>query len=107
MYRARIKQLRGELEAQKNIVEQEVVQAYRAVQMQRERIQQLQDKTLERSKKVAQMSQKSYEIGQSDMASVLVAQQSNLEIRYEYLDAIYAYEIAYTDLEQAIGTTFY
>lgn len=107
LYRARIKQLRGELEAQKNIVEQEVVQAYRAVQMQRERIQQLQDKTLERSKKVAQMSQKSYEIGQSDMASVLVAQQSNLEIRYEYLDAIYAYEIAYTDLEQAIGTTFY
>lgn len=107
LFRARIKQLHGELETQKNIVEQEVVQAFRAVQMQRERIQQLQDKTLERSKKVAQMSQKSYEIGQSDMASVLVAQQSNLDIRYEYLDAVYAYEIAYTDLEQAIGSTFY
>lgn len=106
-YRARLRQLRAELETQKNIVEQEVVQAYRAVQMQRQRIQSLQDKTLERSKKVAQMSQRSYEIGQSDMASVLVAQQANLEIRNEYLDAVYAYEIAYTDLEQSVGTTFY
>jgi cobalt-zinc-cadmium efflux system outer membrane protein len=107
LYKARSKQLKGELEAQKNIVEQEVVQAFKAVQIQRERIQQLQNKTLERSKKVAQMSQKSYEIGQTDMSSVLVAQQANLEVRYEYLDAVYAYEIAYTDLEQAIGTTFY
>lgn len=106
-YKAVIRQLQAELNTQKNVVEQEVVQAYRAVVMQRQKIQSFQERALERSRQIAQMAQRSYEIGQSDIASVLIAQQANVEIRNEYLDAVYAYEIAYTDLEQALGTTLY
>jgi outer membrane protein, heavy metal efflux system len=106
-YKAVIKQLQAEQNTQKNAVEQEVVEAYQAVIMQRQKIQSFQENALARSHQIAQMTQRSYEIGQSDIASVLIAQQANVEIRNEYLDAVYAYEIAYTDLEQAIGTTLY
>lgn len=106
-YKAVIKQLQAEQNTQKNTVEQEVVEAYQAVVMQRQKIQSFQENALARSHQIAQMTQRSYEIGQSDIASVLIAQQANVEIRNEYLDAVYAYEIAYTDLEQAIGTTLY
>ena len=41
------------------------------------------------------------------MAAVLLAQQENLDVQNEYLDAVYAYEMAYTDLEQSIGTLLY
>jgi len=106
-YRARSTQINKELDAQKNIVQQEVVMAHKALQIEKQRIQALQQKTMERSKKVAQMAQKSYEIGQFDMAAVLLAQQENLDVQNEYLDAVYAYEMAYTDLEQSIGTLLY
>ena len=106
-YKAVVKQLQAEQNTQKNAVEQDVVEAYQAVVMQREKIQSFQENALARSQQIAQMTQRSYEIGQSDIASVLIAQQANVEIRNEYLDAVYAYEIAYTDLEQAIGTTLY
>ncbi len=106
-FRAMIKQLKSEQETQKNIVNQEVVQAYQAVAMQRQRIQTFQQKALQRSSEIARLSQKSYEIGQSDISSVLIAQQANVEVRTEYLDAVNLYEIAYTDLEQAIGSVLY
>ncbi len=106
-FRAMIKQLKSEYETQKNIVSQEVVQAYQALVMQRQRIQTFQKKALQRSSDIARMSQRSYEIGQSDISSVLIAQQSNVEVRTEYLDAVNQYELAFTDLEQAIGNVLY
>lgn len=106
-FRAMIKQLKSEYETQKNIVNQEVVLAYQAVVMQRQRIQTFQKKALQRSSEIAKMSQRSYEIGQSDISSVLIAQQANVEVRTEYLDAVNLYELAYTELEQAIGNVLY
>lgn len=104
-YRAVIKQFKAELFTQQNIVQAEVVAAYRAVVMQRQRIEAYQIKALDRSALIAKMTQRSYEVGQIDINSVLVAQEANVQIRRDYLDAVYAYEIAYTNLEQAIGTT--
>ncbi len=107
LYRATIKQLRAELIAQKNIVEGDVVQAYHAVAMQRQKIRAYQQKALEQSQQIARMAHRSYEVGQSDITSVLVAQQASVQVCSDYLDAVYAYELAYTDLEQSIGTPFY
>lgn len=104
-YRATIKQFKAELFTQQNIVQAEVVSAYRALVMQRQRIEAYQTKALDRSAQIAKMTQRSYEVGQIDINSVLVAQEANVQIRKDYLDAVYAYEIAYTNLEQAIGTT--
>ncbi|MBX9770355.1 MAG: TolC family protein, partial [Candidatus Obscuribacterales bacterium] len=104
-YRATIKQFKAELFTQQNIVQAEVVSAYRALVMQRQRIEAYQTKALDRSAQIAKMTQRSYEVGQIDINSVLVAQEANVQIRKDYLDAVYSYEIAYTNLEQAIGNT--
>lgn len=104
-YRSMIKQLTAERDTQRNIVEQDVVQAYQAVVIQRRKIQTYQEKALARSAEIARLIQKSYQVGEIDITSALQAQQANVQVRNEYLDAIKAYELAYTDLEQSIGTT--
>lgn len=106
-YRSTIAQLRAERMTQRNIVEQDVVQAYQALIVQRRKIQTYQDKALSRSAEIARLVQKSYQVGETDITSALQAQQANVQIRNDYLDAIKAYELAYTDLEQSIGTTLY
>lgn len=106
-YRSMIKQLTAERMTQRNIVEQDVVQAYQSVVIQRRKIQTYQEKALGRSAEIARLIQKSYQVGETDITSALQAQQANVQIRNDYLDAIKAYELAYTDLEQAIGTTLY
>lgn len=106
-YRSTIAQLRAERMTQQNIVEQDVVQAYQAVLIQRQKIQSYQEKALSRSAEIARLIQKSYQVGETDITSALQAQQANVQVRNEYLDAIKAYELAYTDLEQSIGTTLY
>ncbi|MCA9801006.1 MAG: TolC family protein [Cyanobacteria bacterium HKST-UBA02] len=105
MYRAKIRQLRAEMETQKNIVESEVVQAHRELVKQRERIKGFQDKLISKAQQIALLTQKGYEVGEIDLTSVLVTQESNVQVRNRYLDAIYDYEVAFTNLEQAIGTT--
>jgi len=106
-YRSMLQQLKAEVSTQKNIVEQDVVQAYQSVVIQRKKIQSYQEKALSRSAEIARLTQKSYQVGETDIASALQAQQANVQVRNEYLDAIKAYELAYTDLEQSIGTTLY
>jgi outer membrane protein TolC len=42
-------------------------------------------------------------VGQSDISDTLIAQQQNIQVRKDYLDAVSNYQQAYTDLEQSIG----
>jgi outer membrane protein TolC len=62
-----------------------------------------QDHVLSDSLEVARLAQRSYEVGQSDITSTLAAQQANVQIRSQYLDAVRDYQQAFTDLEQAVG----
>jgi cobalt-zinc-cadmium efflux system outer membrane protein len=103
LYRMTIQQLRAELSTQENIVEQDVVKAYRHILGLREKIRTYQTKILKRSEEIARITRKSYEVGESEIASVLMAQQANVQVRNEYLDTVSAYQIAYTELEQSIG----
>jgi outer membrane protein TolC len=75
--------------------------------MQRQKIQVYQEKALSRSTEIAALVQRRYQVGEKDITAALQAQQANAQVRNHYLNAIKAYELAYTDLEQSIGATLY
>lgn len=97
------RQLNYQMAAQKNQVQADVVTAYNNLIAARDRIRVYQEHVLSDSNEVARLSRRSYEVGQSDINSTLLAQQANIQIRSQYLDAITNYQQAYTDLEQACG----
>lgn len=103
-YRATIRALNSQVVSQNNVIQQEVSSAYQKVLAARQRILTYQQKLLNDSNEVARLSRRSYEVGQSDITSTLLTQQANIQIRNQYLDAVNAYQQAFTDLEQAIGT---
>ncbi|MBA3855936.1 MAG: hypothetical protein C0507_03410 [Cyanobacteria bacterium PR.3.49] len=103
-YRATIKALNSQVISQNNVIQQEVSAAYQKVLAARQRILTYQERLLNDSNEVARLSRRSYEVGQSDITSTLLTQQANIQIRNQYLDAVNAYQQAFTDLEQAIGT---
>lgn len=102
-YRATIRQLKLELQSQQNIVSEEVAVAFERVQIARERIRAYQDHLLAQSEEVARLARRSYEFGQSDISAALLAQQQNVQVRNQYLEAVRTYQQAITDLEQSVG----
>lgn len=101
--RATIKQLGMELKAQENIISAEVSAAYQRLLAARDRIRVYQEHVLADSSEVARLARRSYEVGQSDITSTLLAQQQNVQVRSQYLNAILEYQLAFTDLERSIG----
>jgi outer membrane protein TolC len=81
---------------QRNQVVADVASAYKNLVAAREHV-------LDDSEEVARLARRSYEVGQSDITSTLQAQQANVQIRSQYLDAVTSYQQAYTDLEQSVG----
>jgi cobalt-zinc-cadmium efflux system outer membrane protein len=104
-YKATGKQLTYQVAAQKNQVMADVSSAYNNLLAAREKIRVYQEHVLADSAEVARLSRRSYEVGQSDINSTLLAQQANVQIRQSYLDAVTSYQGAYTDLEQACGSS--
>ena len=96
-------QLNRELESIKNQVTEEVVSAYQQLTAARERVAYFQNKILSSSENVARLARRSYEVGQSDIASTLAAQQANVQLKAAYLEAVRNFQQSLTDLEQAIG----
>ncbi len=102
-YKATAKQLHYQMGALRNQIMSEVTGAYQSLVAQREKIRAYQDHVLADSYEVARLARRSYEVGQSDITSTLQAQQANVAIRSQYLDAVNSYSLAFTDLEQASG----
>lgn len=100
---ATIKQYYRQYQAQENVVTGEVSAAYNSLIAARERIRVYQDHVLADSLEVARLAQRSYEVGQSDITATIAAQQANVQIQSQYLDAVSGYQKAFTDLEQAVG----
>jgi outer membrane protein TolC len=103
-FKATKRQLGYQISSQRNFIQSDVVTAYNNLLVARERIRVYQEHVLADSNEVARLSRRSYEVGQSDINSTLLAQQANIQIRSQYLDAVMQYQQAYTDLEQACGT---
>ena len=102
-YKATAKQLHYQMGSLRNQVTSEITGAYQNLIAQREKIRAYQDHVLADSYEVARLARRSYEVGQSDITSTLQAQQANVAIRSQYLDAVMSYSLAFTDLEQACG----
>jgi len=96
-------QLNYEFLSQQNIVHQQVFLAYRRMQTQLVKINTFRSRALSLSKTISSTASLSYRMGQTDINSAIVAQQENVLVRTQYLDALLAYELAINDLEQAIG----
>lgn len=101
--KATIHQYYRQYQGQENQVTAEVAAAYQTLIASRERIRVYQEHVLADSLEVARLAQRSYEVGQSDITATLAAQQANIQVRSQYLDAVTAYQQAFTDLEQAVG----
>jgi outer membrane protein, heavy metal efflux system len=101
--KATIRQYYQQYHAQENQITGEVAGAYNNLMAARERIRVYQEHVLADSDEVAQLARLSYQVGQADITATLLAQQANVHVRSQYLDAVTAYQQAFTDLEQAIG----
>jgi cobalt-zinc-cadmium efflux system outer membrane protein len=49
------------------------------------------------------LAQESYQVGKTNLASVITAEQSDQQNQSAYVDAVTAYQNAYADLEKAVG----
>ena len=63
-----------------------------------------QDKLLPRTLEIARLARLGYQVGQSNLNDVMLAQQATIAVKTEFLDAVAAYQQAFKDLEQAMGT---
>jgi len=100
---ATLTQLNMELSSQQNIIRGQIALAYRKVLNARENIRKYQASVLSQSDKVASLGRLSYKLGQTDITSALNAQQSNIQVRNQYLNEVLNYQLAFTELEQATG----
>ncbi len=101
--KATARQFYLQYDGQRNQVVADVSSAYKNLVAARDRIRTYREHVLDDSAEVARLARRSYEVGQSDITSTLQAQQANVQVRSQYLDAITSYQQAYTDLEQSIG----
>ena len=103
LYRATGTQLRFQTLSQQNQVMADISSAYNNLVAAREKIRVYQERLLADSNRMARLSRRSYEAGQSDINATLAAQQANVQTRSAYLDAVSSYASAFTDLEVAVG----
>jgi cobalt-zinc-cadmium efflux system outer membrane protein len=104
---ARFKAMRAQLkldrESQENQISGQVSLAYHRVLAARQRLKTFQEEALPESESVAKISAHGYEIGQLDLNTLLDSQRANIQTKSQYFDAVLAYQLAFNDLEQAIG----
>lgn len=102
-FKAVARQLKYQTSALKNVITSEVSSAYNNLLAARQKLRIYQEHVLADSYEVARLARRSYEVGQSDITSTIQAQQNNVQIRTQYLEAIQLYQEAFTALERACG----
>jgi len=80
-----------------------MVTAYEELLVARQNINKFQKELLPQSLKVAQLSRRGYELGATDLATAVLAQQNYQQTLSSYFDAVVSYQNAWADLEQAVG----
>jgi outer membrane protein, heavy metal efflux system len=81
----------------------EVQTAYQDLTTAQQNVRQYQEQLLPASAEVLRLARRSYEVGKSALASVILSQQADQQIRTSYLDAVVTYQNAWADLEKAVG----
>lgn len=102
-FKAAIQQGKYDLQGQENLVVGQVKLAYKNLIAARQRIKAFHDEALPEADGMAAVARKGYELGHTDLNSLLDAQRTNIQTRSQYLDAVLNYQLAINDLEQAVG----
>ena len=102
-FKATGKQLHWQLGALQNQSDIEVSAAYQDLLTYRDRIKLYKEHVLADSLESVRLSRRSYEVGFTDITSVIQAQQANFQIQLQYVADVQSYQQAYIALEQAVG----
>lgn len=97
-------QTEDQLAAATRRVQAEVEQAYQEFQARMAEVTSYREKLLPATRQLEQMSEESYRAGKTGILTVLDAQRSVQELESNYLDSLYAAQVALAALEQVVGT---
>ena len=81
----------------------EIVTAYESLLVSLANIQKYHEQILPAGLKVTQLTRRGYEMGKTDLATAILAQQQYQQLLGSYFDAVSAYQSAWADLEKAAG----
>ncbi len=84
-------------------IARDVVTAYNEVSVARSNIFIFQKDLLPTAAQVAELARRGYQVGKTDLATAIVAQQQYQQILQSYFDAVVSYQTAWADLEKAVG----
>ncbi len=103
---AMLDQLRAERDAARQRISSEIGRAVLNLDSARKQVDFYETKLLPDAERVRQMAIESYRAGQTGILSVIDATRNARDVRQAYLQALFDYQSALADLEQAAGVRF-
>lgn len=100
---AMLELLEAERDATRQRVSSEISRAALNLESARKQVEFYEAKLLPDAERVRQLASEAYRIGQTSLLSVIDATRNALELRQAYLQALFDYQAALADLEQAAG----
>jgi cobalt-zinc-cadmium efflux system outer membrane protein len=100
---AMLSQLQAERDAARQRIASEIARASLNVEAARKQVEFYETKLLPDAERVRQLANEAYRIGQTSLLSVIDATRNAREVRQAYLQALFDYQTAVADLEQATG----
>jgi cobalt-zinc-cadmium efflux system outer membrane protein len=100
---AMLEQLYAERDASRQRIGSEIARASLNVESARKQVEFYETKLLPDAERVRQLANEAYRIGQTSLLSVIDATRNAREVRLAYLQALFDYQNAVADLEQAAG----
>jgi cobalt-zinc-cadmium efflux system outer membrane protein len=100
---AMLEQLKAEREAARQRIASEIARASLNVESARKQVEFYETKLLPDAERVRELANEAYRIGQTGLLSVIDATRNAREVRQAYLQALFDYQTAVADLEQAAG----
>jgi len=98
-----VRQSQRQVELLRSQIATDTVTAYNEANVARENIIEFQKNQLPTAAEVAKLARRSYEVGQSDLTSAIIAQQQYQQTLSSYFNAVVTYQTAWADLEKAVG----
>jgi cobalt-zinc-cadmium efflux system outer membrane protein len=98
-----IKQSERQIDLLKNQIASDLLVAHNRVSVARANIELYRHRMLPLAAEVARLARRSYEVGRSDLATAILAQQQYQSTLSSYFDLVTAYQNAWADVEQAVG----
>jgi cobalt-zinc-cadmium efflux system outer membrane protein len=100
---AMLEQLQAERDAVRQRIASEIARASLNVDSARRQVEFYETKLLPAAERVRELANEAYRIGQTSLLSVIDATRNAREVRQAYLQALFDYQTAVADLEQAAG----